>query len=288
MRSHARLLATALFMLLALEAHAAPAPAQRIVSLNLCTDQLVLQLVPRERIAMLSQLASDPQLSAEAARAGGIARFDGSVESVMEQAPDLILAGSMASLGTTRILQRLGYRVETQEMPESIEDALLFIENTATLVGEPAAGQALRQATQARLNAVRVHAATSFHPLVVVYLPNGLTPGSGTLKHELIALAGWRNLAAVRGISGYGTLSLEELLSQAPALVLFDSVDMEHASMSQQLLHHPAIEGRFDSRWMPTRTWICGGPQIADAAEMLYRFRNALARSTIDTRAPGE
>lgn len=288
MRSHALLLASALLMLLAPAARAAPAPAQRIVSLNLCTDQLVLRLVPPERIAMLSQLASDPQLSMEAHRAHGIARFDGSVESVLKKSPDLVLAGSMASLGTTRVLQRLGYRVETQDMPESIDDALAFIENTATLVGEPTAGRALRQATQARLAAVRARARFTFHPLAVVYLPNGLTPGTGTLKHELIELAGWRNLAAARGISGYGTLSLEELLSQAPALVLFDSVDLEHASMSQQLLHHPAIDGRFDSRQMPTRTWICGGPQIAEAAEMLYRFRNALARSTIDTRTPGE
>lgn len=275
MRPKALLLASgALAMLLALAARAAP--AQRIVSLNLCTDQLLLLLVPRERIVMLSQLATDPQLSVQAVRARGIARFDGSVESVLKKAPDLVLAGSMASLGTTRVLQRLGYRVETQEMPESIDAALAFIEQTAALAGEPAAGQALRQATQQRLAAVQARVASGTRPLVLVYLPNGLTPGTGTLKHELIELAGWRNLAATQGISGYGTLSLEDLLAHAPSMVLFDSVDLEHDSMSQQLLHHPAIDGRFDSRRMPTRAWICGGPQIAEAAEILQRFRDSL------------
>ena len=42
----------------------APAPAatppRRIVSLNLCTDQILLDLVPRDRIAALSELVADP------------------------------------------------------------------------------------------------------------------------------------------------------------------------------------------------------------------------------------
>ena len=41
------------------------APPQRIVSLNVCTDQLLLDLVPRERIAALSYLAVDPDVSHE-------------------------------------------------------------------------------------------------------------------------------------------------------------------------------------------------------------------------------
>lgn len=249
------------------------APAQRIVSLNLCTDMLLLELVPREHIAMLSQLVFDPLLSGEAERAKGIARFDGSVESVLELAPDLVFAGSMATLGPTGVLKRLGVRVETLDMPESIAGSLDLIETTAMLSGEPAAGIALRRATETRLEAVRKRIPASGRPLALVYLPNGLTPGAGTLKHELLELAGWRNLAAERGISGYGSLPLEDLLTHAPDLVLFDAVDLEHASMSQQLLHHPALRERIAAQRMPTQTWICAGPRIADAAEILLRLR---------------
>ena len=61
MRPKALLLASgALAMLLALAARAAP--AQRIVSLNLCTDQLLLLLVPRERIVMLSSGTRAPSV----------------------------------------------------------------------------------------------------------------------------------------------------------------------------------------------------------------------------------
>jgi iron complex transport system substrate-binding protein len=40
-----------------------------VVSLNLCTDQLLLELLPRERIAMLSTIAADPLVSRHAPRA---------------------------------------------------------------------------------------------------------------------------------------------------------------------------------------------------------------------------
>jgi len=244
------------------------------VSLNLCTDQILLTLLPRERIAMLSQLAADPALSWAAARADGTARFDGSVERIVQLAPDLVLTGSQASLSSAAVLKRLGYRVETIEMPETIAASLDFIEHTAALLGEADAGAALSRDTARRLDAVRVAMAGRPRALGLIYLPNGLSPGTGTLKDELLALAGWRNLASERGITGYGTLPLEDLVSHSPQAVLFDAVDLEHASLAQQLLRHPALSRHVPSRTVPTASWICGGPQIAEAAEALARLRS--------------
>ena len=256
-------------------AQATEAP-QRVVSLNLCTDQILLTLLPHARIAMLSQLAADRTLSWAAARADGIARFDGSVERIVQLGPDLVLTGSQASLGSAAVLKRLGYRVETIEMPETIAGSLAFIEHTAALLGEAEAGAALSRETARRLDAVRAATAGRPRALGLVYLPNGLSPGSGTLKDELLAIAGWRNLASERGIVGYGTLPLEELVAHAPQAVLFDAVDLEHASMAQQLLRHPALGRHTPSRTVPTANWICGGPQIAEAAEALARLRGKL------------
>nr|MBP9035710.1 ABC transporter substrate-binding protein [Pseudomonadales bacterium] len=98
------------FLLCASLAQADGTPPQRVVSLNLCTDQVLLALLPRERIAMLSQLAADRTLSWAAARAEGIARFDGSVERIVQLDPDLVLTGSQASLSSAAVLKRLGYR----------------------------------------------------------------------------------------------------------------------------------------------------------------------------------
>ena len=246
----------------------APAP-QRVVSLNLCTDQLLLMLLPRERIAMLSQLATDRSLSWVAGQAGGIARFDGSVERIVQLEPELILAGTLASRDSIDALQRLGYPVHTIAMPETIADTLAFIEQVAALVGEPAAGRALIDRTTHRLEAARSASRTRTPGLALIYLPNGLSPGAGTLKDELLALTGWRNLARERGVEGYGSIALEDLVLHRPQLVIFDAVDLEHTSMAQQLLRHPALRRHVATRTIPTATWICGGPQIAEAAEAL-------------------
>ena len=57
-------------LLIAAPAKAAP---ERIVSLNLCADQMLLALADRGQIAALSHLATDPGISAaaEAARVRG-------------------------------------------------------------------------------------------------------------------------------------------------------------------------------------------------------------------------
>ncbi len=44
-------------------------PATRIVSTNVCTDQLLMSLVPVDRIASVSFLAADPQVSLYAEQA---------------------------------------------------------------------------------------------------------------------------------------------------------------------------------------------------------------------------
>src|SRR3546814_7736246 len=46
----------------------APAIPQRIVSINLCADQLVLALADRGQIAGLTKNATDPEMSGEAAK----------------------------------------------------------------------------------------------------------------------------------------------------------------------------------------------------------------------------
>jgi len=265
---------------------AAPQPT-RIVSLNLCTDQVLLALAPRERIAMLSNIAADPLVSWQAREVGALPRFDGSVESVVRLDPDIVLAGTLASRDSVPVLQRLGYRVEMLEMPESIEASLEFIVRTGELIGEAAAARRLRASTMQRLEAVRARWRDTAPLPALVYLPAGISPGAGTLKSELLELSGWENLAALRGIVGYGTLPLEDLVRTPPRLLLFDAVDLAHASLSQQLLHHPVLRERIPARAVPSGLWICGGPQIAEAAELLGRLRAEQPADDCDAGSPG-
>ena len=72
-------------------ASADPKPT-RIVSINLCSDQLLLQLVGHKRIASVTYLAADPTISYSANRAVGLVKNHGLAEEVVALNPDLILA----------------------------------------------------------------------------------------------------------------------------------------------------------------------------------------------------
>ena len=69
----------------------APTVPQRIVSINLCADQLVLALADRGQIAGLTKNAIDAEMSGEAAKAHGIPLLSNSAEQILAIEPDLIV-----------------------------------------------------------------------------------------------------------------------------------------------------------------------------------------------------
>ena len=82
--------------LLAATLSAAAAEPRRIVSFNLCADQLVLALADPEQIAGLSPYAADPALSIVADKARQFRRLDWQSESTIALSPDLVLVGFFA------------------------------------------------------------------------------------------------------------------------------------------------------------------------------------------------
>lgn len=76
---------------------AAEAP-QRVVSINLCGDELLLALADPRQIAALSTYATDPTLSAFTAEAECFRHDAADAETVIDIGPDLVLAGRFTRL----------------------------------------------------------------------------------------------------------------------------------------------------------------------------------------------
>src|SRR5690606_42130669 len=97
----ARLLACALGLAIAANAAAAPpAKPQHIVSMNLCTDELLMRLVAPERIASISHLTQQP-LNAPlglAELASQLAVNHGLAEEGLVAGPDLIGAAALSTM----------------------------------------------------------------------------------------------------------------------------------------------------------------------------------------------
>ncbi len=255
------------------------AKPQRIVSINICADALVLELAPRASIASVTFLATDSDYSPKASAAQGIPVNRGKAEEILALQPDLVVAGRYTGQTTVRLLRSLGFNLVELEMPVSIAQAREQIHRLATALEEPARGDAVIAQLDARLDAVK-EAGDSRRPLAAIYQPNGFTAGQGSLADEMLGWAGIDNLAARVGIRFWGNLSLEQLILATPDLLIVEPGTKSGPALARQLLSHPALEhlkSRVMTLEIPSRYWSCAGPWLVEPIERLAAARRAWA-----------
>ena len=245
---------------------ASAAPPRRVMSINLCTDQLALLLLPPERIASVSWLARDPALSAMAAAARRVPVNHGSSEEVLRARPDLVLAGTFTTRATVETLRALGAPLVEIAPAESWADIRATTRAVAAAVGATARAETLLARMDATLAELAAHRATR-RPLVAFWSGPGLAPGAGTLSDAVVEAAGAENLARKLGIVGFGSLDAERLILSAPDL-LITAEATPAPSLRSQAATHPAIRDRWRGRMLsvPEALTSCGGPFTADAA----------------------
>jgi len=266
--SLAGLVATLALLLLATPASA---KAERIVSLNLCADQILLELADPERIAALSFVARDPYLSYHAAEAKRFPVVRGSADEVLLLQPDIVLAGTMSTRSTVSLLRRLGVPVIELTVAASLAEVRDQIRQIGSAIGEQVRAEALIATLDARLAAV-APLAGSARPVAAVYQTNGHTIGAPSLIDDLLSQAGLVNLAPLVGLGVGGYLSLERLLAADPDVLLMEQYWPGAASLGQTLLRHPALKHAIAQRptvFVPSRLWICGGAFLAEAVAFL-------------------
>jgi len=246
----------------------------RVVSLNLCTDLLVLRLLPDARIASVSALAADPAHSPMAERAAKLPRNHGRAEEVLRDEPDLVLAGAMRQRTTVRLLRRLGHEVVTLSPPRDIAAVRAQIRRVARLLGVREKGEAAIRRFDARL--ARAAGDDPETPVTAaVYQPNGVTVGAGELPHAVLNAAGLTNVAARMGLSGMVPLPLEKLVRARPDILVLPA-RRGAPDRATAVLDHPALlalRERARLVRIPKRLWTCGGPQLARAVTRLARAR---------------
>ena len=250
----------------------------RIVSLNICLDQLVVRLADRRNIASISFLGADPGFSDVADRVGDIPQNHGLAEEILPLDPDLVLAGKYGAREAVALLRRLGYRVVEIESVTRLSDIPGLIRRVAALVGEPARGDKVAATLSERLARHRVRA-TANRPLAAIYNPNGYTPGIGSLENAVVEAAGFESLGRRLEISGTAVIPLELLLVNRPDVLITGRGHLNAPSLATELLNHPVLRRVFDRARtvrVPDRLWICAGPSVVDAIDRLVAVRRAI------------
>lgn len=244
---------------------------QRVVSLNLCTDQMAMALAAPGQLVSVSRLAADPRSSAMAAQARDFAANDGSAEAVVRLRPDMVLAGTWTTRATTDLLVALGYRVERFAPANSLAEARANILRMGALLGREDSAAQMIAAFDDRLD--RLRATPGPAPRTVLYYALGNTAGPDSLPGDIMAAAGLDNIATGLGIAFYGALPLETLVLAAPDLVLVGSPYAGHARATE-LLDHPALDRNGALRVIGTgRDWTCETPALLEAVASLVALR---------------
>lgn len=272
---------------------AAAGPYRRIVSTNLCADEYVFRLVPRDHIAALSYEATDrhPLVSTIADKAAGIRTIHPSAETILALKPDLVVmyAGTNQRLRTT--LKQLHIAVLDVPWADSLADirgATLMLGDS---LGNPAAAKALLAGMDAKLAAARA-VAPQKRVRVLLYQPNGYAR-TATYTDEILAAAGGDDMAPTLLKGARGTLPVEAVVAAAPDLLILGGEGEVGSALAYRVLHHPALQtlqGRSLMRFQRLPELLCAGPWAADAAAPfsdLIRRAAALRATNLAPPAPG-
>ena len=251
----------ALLILLALSTHLTPAAhaATRVVSLNLCTDQMLVLLAP-QKIAGLSILARDPTLSFVAPQAATLPFVRPSAEAVLRLRPDLVLAGPYGAQTVLGLLEQHGVRVLRLTLPNDFPGIRSFTRSLAAELDAPDRGEALITAMDRTLGEPPARA----HPLTAVaWQPRGYTAGPDSLMQSVF------QAAALTNASHGKRLALEALVRHPPEILVI-SGRPAFPSLATDLLDHPSLAA-IPRRVVPNALTICAGPFTARAVALLAR-----------------
>ncbi len=249
-----------------------PQAPSRVVSMNLCTDQLAMMIAAPGQLISVSYLAANDTVSVMSAAAKKYILNYGKAEEIFRLQPDLVIAGTYTTRATVTMLKRLGRPFIELAPASHFDDIRDNIRKLGQALGRSDRANRIIKAFDARLAAIQEK--TKNRPLILgSYSANSYTTGGGTLESTIIEAAGYRHLGRELGLKGTSKLSLEKLILANPDRILLWQRLTHTPTRATEILHHPALKQWFgpDRRQtLESRYWICGTPFTLNALQQLH------------------
>ena len=260
-------LATLVGVLLAPAAAAPP----RIVSMNVCADQLLIPLADPEQILGLSRYSRDAWQSFAADDARRYPILSGGAEDVLVLRPDIVVAGLFDKRSTRELLKAKGLRLAEFSVPRNLDEVKAQIRQMGDLVGHPERADAQIARLDDAVARAR-QAVTRRAYRVLLLARRGWVTGTDSLLSSLLAETGLVNAAGDLGIGFGGFAPLETIINLKPDLIVVSDASDRAEDDGRAFLLHPALERFYPpSRRIviPDRLTVCGGVMLADALDRL-------------------
>jgi iron complex transport system substrate-binding protein len=256
------------------------AKPMHIMSMNICSDLLLLQMVPKTRIASVTFLAHDAVRKLFPGVDEGVAINSGTSEDIINERPDLILADDY-SMPETRSLAAgaLHARLIQIKPADNFDDIRAAIHQVGVAVGEPGAAETMIRRMDATL--AQIPQSPLRRPMRVVAWSGGaFVPGKGTLTDAIITAAGAVNIAAQPGAQD-GAFDVERLLQIRPDALLYGGEWSGKPSLRAEQGQHRLVREIFGGRRIEYDDVAheCGLPQSADSARDIHRALLSLSKT---------
>jgi iron complex transport system substrate-binding protein len=233
----------------------------------MCTDALLLELLPPERIASVTYYSREPSNSYQWPRAAKVRINWGTVEEVLAEKPDLVLAGTYTTPAARAMLKKLHLPLLEVAPVADFDEIRAVTRQVAHALGRDAAGETLI----AKMDLTLRELAASRPPQVIrvaAWGEGGSIPGKGTMFDAILRAAGGINIASS---GGFMSFDVEQLIIAHPDIIAYASNITDTPGRNTDLAQHPLILKLYARRRVtyPSALYSCGVVESADAAVAL-------------------
>lgn len=223
---------------------------RRVLTLALATDEMVLSMIPPERMAAVSALAKDDGIStvSGAARKVSAVMEEYKAEQILSFHPDLVIAPDWIQDNLLKSLRDLGLTVYVVRGSLSVEDTKVAVKEIAAVLGEEKRGDEIIAGMDRdleRVRAIRENIPEGERKIVIQYSHMKGYVGKGTLFDDLCSQAGVINGASAIGLGKSDLITPENLIAMNPDVIFIPSWahgDISPESVTEELLSNPALE----------------------------------------------
>jgi iron complex transport system substrate-binding protein len=243
----------------------------RIVSMNVCSDQLLLTLADPEQILGLSRFSRDGWQSWAADRARRYPVLSGGAEDVLVAKPDIVVASRFDKRSTRELLKANGLHLAEFTVPRTLDEVKDQIREMGEVVQHPDRARAEIARLDAAIARAR-QAATDKHYRVLPLSRRGWVSGRDSLVSSLLTETDLLNPAGELGVAFGGFASLEAIISLKPDFILVSEAGDRAEDDGRAFLLHPALERFYPPGKrivIPERLTVCGGVMLAEALDVL-------------------
>lgn len=217
------------------------APPQRIFSVALAMDNILLSLVEPHRVAGVSTFANQPEWGSYVADLleDHMVQVEAlTPELVLAAQPDIVLVASWNDPDSVEQLRQLGVTIYTFTEFGPLTDALDNIVRMGEITGEDAKAAALVDEFYRRYDDIAARIEGREQPRVLYWDDWGTTYGPGISYHDLIVMSGGINVAEELGVTNWGSIDAEVVLRTNPDIIVVES----SPDFVEQVLNDPVLQ----------------------------------------------